>query len=377
MLNRFDDYPIHQTSEPIAHVASGDRNAYDRYWFNGFAKRADFFFAAACGLYPNRRVMDAAFSVVDGGRQYVVRASRLAPRERTETRVGPITVEVLEPMNRIRLIVEPNEFGLSADVSFGARTVAIEEPKMLRRSDARIVMDSTRFTQFGAWEGWIELDGVRKSLSAQDFLGTRDRSWGVRTVGEPEAGAPSSEPPQFYWVWAPIHFEDCCTLFQSAEHADGRPWHRGARMAATCAPGTAPHPTEAEEPRHMASAAHRIEWQPGTRRACRASITMTDAAGDEHRLELEPQLLFPMRGLGYFDAQYGHGLYKGELEISGDRWTIDDLDPCDPRNMHVQQLCLATMDGKQGIGVLEQLPIGPHAPSGFVDLFDVAGRSEA
>ena len=35
MLSRFDDYPIHQTAEPVAHPASSDRNGYDRYWFNG------------------------------------------------------------------------------------------------------------------------------------------------------------------------------------------------------------------------------------------------------------------------------------------------------------------------------------------------------
>src|SRR5262249_48254342 len=34
VLSKFDDYPIHQTSQPIAVPATGDRNAYDRYWFN-------------------------------------------------------------------------------------------------------------------------------------------------------------------------------------------------------------------------------------------------------------------------------------------------------------------------------------------------------
>jgi hypothetical protein len=30
MLSRFDDYPIHQTPEPLALPASTDRNVYDR-----------------------------------------------------------------------------------------------------------------------------------------------------------------------------------------------------------------------------------------------------------------------------------------------------------------------------------------------------------
>src|SRR5215470_11984442 len=118
MLTKLDDYPLHQTAEPIAQPSTGDRNFYDRYFFNGYTRSGDLFFAAALGVYPNRRVMDAAFSVVRGGKQWVVRASRLAPLERTETRVGPIFVEVLEPLRALHVRVSDNEFGLSADLAF-------------------------------------------------------------------------------------------------------------------------------------------------------------------------------------------------------------------------------------------------------------------
>ena len=36
MLHPFDDFPIHQTPEPITHVGTSSANAYDRYFFNGF-----------------------------------------------------------------------------------------------------------------------------------------------------------------------------------------------------------------------------------------------------------------------------------------------------------------------------------------------------
>jgi hypothetical protein len=45
MLSRFDEYPIHQTPEPLAHNVTGDRNVYDRSWFNGFATDGSFFLA--------------------------------------------------------------------------------------------------------------------------------------------------------------------------------------------------------------------------------------------------------------------------------------------------------------------------------------------
>ena len=84
VLSSFDDFPVHQTSQPIAHTASADLNHYDRYFFNGYTRDTRLYFAAAMGLYPNRHIADAAFSVVlDGGtvdaRQINVHASRRAP----------------------------------------------------------------------------------------------------------------------------------------------------------------------------------------------------------------------------------------------------------------------------------------------------------
>ena len=41
MLSRHDDFPIHQTPEPLAHTSTGDRNFYDRYWLGGFQDTND------------------------------------------------------------------------------------------------------------------------------------------------------------------------------------------------------------------------------------------------------------------------------------------------------------------------------------------------
>ena len=74
MLNKLDDFPIHQTPEPIAVPATGDRNVYDRTWFNGYASDGSYYFGIGIAIYPHRGILDCAFSVVQpGGRQlYVV-----------------------------------------------------------------------------------------------------------------------------------------------------------------------------------------------------------------------------------------------------------------------------------------------------------------
>jgi len=49
MITRADDYPIHQTAEPVAVAGAGARNFYDRYFFNGYARDGSVFFAVAMG----------------------------------------------------------------------------------------------------------------------------------------------------------------------------------------------------------------------------------------------------------------------------------------------------------------------------------------
>ena len=52
MLTKADDFPIHQTPEPIAYAGT-DRNFYDRYFFNGYQPDGTEFFAIAFGVYPH------------------------------------------------------------------------------------------------------------------------------------------------------------------------------------------------------------------------------------------------------------------------------------------------------------------------------------
>ncbi|MGB9347586.1 MAG: hypothetical protein WCA90_16260, partial [Ilumatobacteraceae bacterium] len=228
MLSSFDDFPIHQTSHPIVQTASTDINHYDRYFFNGYTRDTRLFFALAMGLYPNRHVADASFSVVvDGGtvdaRQISVHASRRAPTDRADANeVGPIRVEVLEPLNALRLVVEAPEQGLRADLTFVRRSAPIEEDHFRQQIGLRVTFDYTRLTQFGGWEGWIEVDGELTDLAPGETVGSRDRSWGIRPVGERgSTGAPVADP-QFFWLWAPINFDTFSTHFDVNEYFDGK-----------------------------------------------------------------------------------------------------------------------------------------------------------
>ena len=364
VLSSYDDYPIHQACVPIAHSATPDANHYDRYFFNGYTPGGSVYFGLAMGLYPNRHVMDAAFSVVRNSEQISVFSSARAAKDRRDaTTVGPIRVEVVEPLHILRLHVDAPEQALRAELTFTSASDAIEEPHFFQRAGVRTLFDYTRLTQFGTWSGWIEVDGVHLDITELGVTGSRDRSWGVRPVGEPAAlGAPVGWP-QFFWLWAPVNFPDFSTHFDVNEYGDGRRWHEVGAFA--------PNGAQAEM---MRTVDYRITWQPGTRWAASFEYDLVSWSGTVATISLEPMYHFQMRGIGYGHPEFGHGYWRGESVVNGDRIQLPVATPLAREHVHVQTLCRATYrdtDGRSalGTGILEQLCVGDH-PTGLRGILD-------
>jgi len=374
VLSPYDDLPLHQSPVPIAFAGTGDRNAYERYFFNGYDRDGDIFFAAALGVYPNRQVIDASFSVVRAGEQRSLHASGRLGDDRVLTRIGPIEVVVVEPMRRLQIHVGGSDLGVRADLTFQARTPAVEEPRFTLSDGPRLVFDYTRLTQWGTWSGDIDVDGVQTVVEPDRHLGCRDRSWGIRPVGEPAGGAPAHRLPQFFWLWAPLHFDDRCVHFDVNEFADGERWHQTGMVVPLL--GGEPDPAELVSTSSVERArgvGYEIEWEPGTRRSKRSALTLDLWEGDVHRIDLQPVLTFPMRGLGYLSPDWNHGSWKGELQVGTESWRVDELDPSEPWNVHVQQLVRAQWGDRTGVGVFEQLAINEHVPTGLRGLLDGGG----
>jgi hypothetical protein len=374
MLNKLDDFPIHQTPEPIAHPATSDRNVYDRTWFNGYAPDGSYYFGIGMAVYPHRGILDCAFSVVQPGlRQHCFYGSRRAPLERTDMRCGPFRIEVLEPMKRTRVILDDNRSGISCDLTFSTRSGAIQEARQTLWNGARRAMDATRFDQFGRWSGVVRHPEGEIRVDPAVCLGTKDRSWGVRGVGEPESGgAPPTRIPSAFFLWAPLFWDD---------HISHAIFFDGPRGEALVREGiVAPlYPDEASVPgvqdgldERMATARHRVTYHKGTRLAQSAEIDLVPLQGDIRTIHLEPILKFQMKGLGYGHPEWGQGMWKGEEVVGGESFDPRQLDMLDRENIHVQQVVKATDGTRTGVGVLEQVCIGPYAPSGFESFLDGA-----
>ena len=104
--------------------------------------------------------------------------------------------------------------------------------------------------------------------------------------------------------------------------------------------------------------------------------TRTIHAPGGYKFDIGPT--FQMLGLGYGHPKWAHGRHHGEaLTVEREDFVPAELDPMLPHHLHIQALVGVTMtapDGsvRRGKGVLEQLVLGPHTPSGFRDVLDPA-----
>jgi hypothetical protein len=365
MLTPGDDYPLHQTPEPIA-FSGTDRNFYDRYFFNGMSPDGSVFFAVAFGIYPQLDIMDGAFSVTVDGKQHSLRVSKHMKGDRLNLSVGPLSIEILEPLKKLRIKVATNDGPLAAHLTLETRHPPIEEPRFMRRIGTRAFMDYTRLTQNGAWSGTIQVAGKKIDVNADEYFGTRDRSWGVRPVGKGDSQPPAQGSlSQFFWLWTPSNFKEQVVFCHTNDDAHGRPWNR--RAVVEGAGGSNAPAIEFED------VTPRYTWKPNSRRIDTLAVTMKSHEGDAE-LRFKTGTHFYMQGIGYTHPEWGHGMDRGPLDVGHETLDLATVNDRDPRFIHIQAISPAELDvgGRthKGIGVVEQMFIGPHEGTGMTGALD-------
>ena len=371
-LTQLDDYLVHQTPETVDRVYTSDRNFYDRYFYGSYALDGSAYMLLAFGVYPNVGVMDAfATAVIDGETQYIVRGSRALEFDRMNTRVGPISVEIVEPLRASRISCEPNDVGLQFDLRFDAVTDPFEEPHFLRMANSRRVMDYTRMTQHGRMSGTFSAGGRVFDVDPSRWWGVRDHSWGIRPIG---GGEPPSAPGSpaglaaFYWQWSPVQFDNACLMYTRSEDADGTPWHEAAEVLYPSATGRAPE--------SLAIAGHDLTIKPASRLFERGSFDLTTASGDPVHVRMEPKTTLYMAGGGYsYLGGWRHGQYHAPLVVETETWDLTDAATIAKAGIHTQTICDYHVDGLDvgvGHGIFEFLSLGAYLPYGWKSFGDVS-----
>ncbi len=360
-----DEYLAHQTCETFDHVFTSDRNFYDRYYFNMHACSDELFFILGMGQYPNLGTSDAFVSVSHGDHLYVVRASKELDGNRLDTKVGPLGVEILEGLKKVRVTCEPNEWGLAFDLTFDGSVPAVEEPRTFQRHPhGRVHMDTSRYSQVGSWSGSLEVAGQRYDVTPDRWQGVRDHSWGVRGVGEPEP--PGIRVKQaakgfgFYHVWMPIQLDDGLVKFFVEEDMHGNRLVEESVRVHTIDSGAEPEP--------MGSPRFEYHYQSGTREVKRVTVEVDDPSGKTLTIEATPlRTLYLAAGSGYIpQPDWGHGMYQGELKVEGktyDLSTAEERAKYGPLYETLSRYELST--GQVGYGLLENLCVGTYHPHGF------------
>jgi hypothetical protein len=361
-LSPLDDYPIHQAPEVMRHVTTSDRNFYDRYYFNVHGCSGELMMIVGIGQYPNLGVTDA-FAVVRRGHVHkVVRASRELGLDRMDTAVGPFRVEVVEGLKRLRVVLEENGHGLAFDLAWeGAVPAQLEPPHYLRWQE-RVVFDSRRLAQTGRWTGAIVVDGERIEVTPDRWWGSRDRSWGIRPVGEPEPpGIQAKNAGTFYWLYAPMQFEDHSILCIVQEDEKGRRLLEEAVRV---------WPDEAREAEYLGRPDYRPVYKDGTREVTTATIAFSPPGGEPFAVRATPILpVHMMVGTGYgLEPEWKHGMYQGpDLKVQGVSYdTRKEEDAARMWGMVDAVARYEYLDGAApaqaatGYGLYEYWALGPH-----------------
>ncbi len=369
MIGPLDEFPLHQVPLPIGWAGSSDRNFYDRWYFNAHDRTGDIFVITGAGYYPNLGTKDAFVLVRRGTTSTAVNLGDAIDDDRLHPHVNGYRIEVVEPLQEIRLVLEETE-GIAMDLTWrGSHPVLQEQPHVMRQG-SRVTLDAQRFAQVGTWAGTMLVDGEQIRVDPDVWVGTRDRSWGIRPVGEAEPPGRPADPPfeGMWWLYLPLRFDDFAIVLIIQESPDGfrtlndcsRVWHDG-RVEQLGWPQV------------------RIAYAPGTRTPTGAEIACTTPGGSALTLEVTSLMAAPLHlGGGYGgDADWLHGMWKGPGFAERRTHDLDDPDVA-ARVMfgvvdHVgRAVCREGTSVAEGWGLFEHGALGRHDPTGFTDWFDLA-----
>jgi hypothetical protein len=370
-----DEFPIHQAPLSMAYFATSDRNVYDRCILHCYQRDGERQLIAGLGVYPHLGVIDGFVTLRIGGRQLVVRASDALGVDRMTQAVGPLRIEVVEPLEKLRLVCQDTGLGLACDLTFRASSPAHDEPRHITRSGAQTVLNAQRFIQMGDWSGTIHADGEEIRVNASSWVGARDRSWGVRPVGESlprdAPTAPGITGGGHWHIWVPLRFTDFTIFVIVQELADGT---RILNEAVRIWPASTGRP-----PEQLGWPDIEIIYRPGTRHPESAVLHLMQRGQRPVKVELKTLGYIPLHvGAGYGgDPTWSHGSWKGAGWTEAQEYDYNDPELAARIPFGVlDHVAVATFTGSDGIkvkgyGVFEHGTFGRHDPSGFLTYEDV------
>jgi len=206
MLNTYDDYLVHQTSKPLAEVASADPNWQEAVYFN--IHDGTGVFSAICGLdvFPNAQYAAAwLIALHDGEHSAYLHAGPLG-NWREELAVGTLAFSIVEPMRRWRLQLADEANGIHAALEFEARCPAYHFRPIRCEQAGEVVFDQSYYNQGGIYQGTM----TAGDRTFTGLRGLRARRWGSLIM-----------PRIPFYNWVSIPFPSRCITAWQFESPEG------------------------------------------------------------------------------------------------------------------------------------------------------------
>jgi hypothetical protein len=298
-LVEFDDYPFHQVPTPFSVSGTSDVHFNDGYWFSTYAE--GWYLAAGLRLHPNTNVMDCFASVAREGEQTAVRASRVLRPDMTMLAVGPMRLEILEPMRRHRLSLTEAPIDLAFELEFEAFNEALLETPYEHRKFGHLINQLVRYTQVCRASGHIRHD--EEEAGVDHWHAMRDHSWGLRSTMGPRTPHGGIEPHEMeldhrrFRLWVPFQTTAHTGFFHTHEAQHGETLDFEGRL--TAADGSSVR---------LVGCKHALEYHPGTRQVAGGTLVLADENGGSHQLELTPSgTPADVQGFGYYGGWHDGG----------------------------------------------------------------------
>ena len=314
MLLGMDEYPFHQITETFAAVAGSDQSWNDGHYVCAADQAGTVALTSNVRLYANTDVLDGFVCLRHRGRQYNIRLSRRLRPDIEHLGVGPLRLEIVQPLEVVRLVLDDNHVGIRLDLTCRTENVPYMGPIEVRRVDGRLLSERATYEITGACEGWVEVAGERIDLAATTSSFFRNHSWGYQPGrgGPRPYGAPTPArrvPGVRQWVL--FHLPDHGGFFfvdPSGRAASGRgAILRGDRIVP------------------VTGIDHEVEFYAGDRRVRRGTFQLTDVEGGVHDYRFEDLGWVYCQGGGYFggfDDGLGQGVYRGAEHVEGEVWDV-------------------------------------------------------
>ena len=354
-----DEYPFHQITQTFAGVAGGDPSWNDGHYVCAADAAGTVMFTSNVRLYSNNDVLDGFVCVRHEGRQSNAHFSRRQRSDMGTLGVGPLRLEIVRPLQEVRLVLEPNELRIGLDVTCASGTLPDMGPIEVNRVDGRLVSERATYELAGGCTGSVTIGEEVVELRSGEASFFRNHSWGFQLGrGRPRPyGSPLPKrrtPGVRQWVLfampdhSGIFFQD-----PSGRAASGR----GAIM-------------ETDRVVPVVGVETDLAFHDGDRRVRSGRYQLTDVEGRQRAYVFDDLGWVYCQGGGYFGGfndGLGQGVYRGEYHAEGEVWDVShatDIIDASGRTFRVEHdwaesfVRVRSDDGAAGLAHYECVVIG-------------------